>query len=204
MPFCVARSRATPARATAQLAAASRPGTVSHRRASELTDRRPPSAALGHNMPIAVVPGPHLRYRFANSPQLCVLTGHTLLMMGSDPGAVASRLAFGVGSEPAALRAVRQPGRGGGGRPYVEAVACDDKRMKKVEDTEDIRREAHRHPQESCREESARKARLAHLRTRIVVVPSSEMSPSLVACCHPLLPTSQSALTQFPPFPGGT
>ena len=48
------------------------------------------------------------------------------------------------------------------------------------------------------------KTRLAHWRTRLFVVPSSEMSPSLVACCHPLLPTSQSALTQFPPFPGGT
>ena len=47
------------------------------------------------------------------------------------------------------------------------------------------------------------KTRLAHWRTRLFVVPSSERSPLLVACCHhPLLPTSQSTLMQFPPFPG--
>ena len=63
-----------------------------------------------------------------------------------DLGAVASMLVFGVGSEPAALQAVRHPGGGGGGRPYVEAFACDDKRMRKVEYTEDIRQEAQRHP----------------------------------------------------------
>ena len=93
----------------------------------------------------------------------------------------------------------------GGDRPEVAAFSIDDKRVRNVE-CSDLRTSEGKLTvidRSPVVKRGVGKTRLAHWRTRLFVVPSSEMSPLLVACCHhPLLPTSQYTLMQFPPFPG--